>query len=654
MNYPRTRARWMLILALVVISVGTTLSSKQTETLSWAKKKCPDHKCNKMKIQKHPKCVDGQQLLPVNVQHDDGSNCYCVKPSCLMISCKAFKFDKDRPKLCPECKKANETDNCGCKTWVCEPKECKETKDPRCKTESCWKMESKTDSCGCPRKTCSVPKVEDDCGEENTCKHPCQECKSIAWPNKKCFDETAVTKKVCVPKKCGDLSKCSECEEAVDGKDSCGCPKRTCKPLTVTNKDFCQGNCDDAHCTVIHNRKCNTTVKTCTPCKNVEPKPCGKCEEPKTTIDERGCPIQTCEVPTADGQICNNCDRECNDCVEQVSCTTNDGRKATRMQCVPKQPQHVFNCTPCQIPTTTTHTCGFKVHGCMEKKCKELAPFNCKSVGQCPKKVKDECDCDVVECKPPPVKNNNGERLPKPANARCTKKCSSCHTCKWVWNPTCQNWEESCEHACAPYRIPDSPACYEEQKVDICGCTIPGDKKACTPNRRGDCPPEKPYKYDGKDDCGCSADVCVSCPPPGDKVQRESDCTECQTFQVDEDANPECPIGVCVPKECPTTVGGDCGDCKVAKIVKDKCGCSTKECVKDCKPLTPKDCGEGKVQKTSRNSCGCEINICEKCDIGDPECTTTITECKCEQRCKEPTCKGECVAQKMKDGILLA
>jgi len=640
MSYPRTRAEWMLILALVVISVGTTLSAKRKDT--FPKNKCPEQKCHQEKIT----CAEGQKSIDVNVEHKNGG-CYCTKTNCLMISCKHFKFDKNSPIVCENpCEKANEVNNCGCKTWKCERKECEETKHAKCKTESCWDMTSEVDSCGCSHRTCNAPAVVHDCHIKKPCQDQCQECNLINWPNEKCYNETGVRKWVCQHKKCDDLPKCTECEEAVDTIDPCKCPKRECKKVTV--RDYCKGNCPDAQCKVMPNRACkNTTVKICEICPPFEKKPCrGKCEEPKTTIDHKGCPIQTCEVHTADGQSCNNCDSVCNDCVEQVYCTTDDGRKASRMQCVPKRDKYA-NCTECQSPTTTTHpTCGFTLHGCTEKTCEVSAPPDCKSVGKCPKKVKAKCNCDVVKCVDPPVKNNNGERPPKPANA-CTKKCSTCHSCKWVWDPTCEIWGESCERGCAPYRIPDTPECYEDAKVDGCGCTIPGAQKACPKTPRAPCPKDKPLTVEGKDDCGCPSKTCFPCPKLGPKVKIESDCGECEDFEANEAYTPECLRGVCNRKACPPMDNRDCGDCKVAKTKRDKCGCQTSECVKiACKPPTPKICGAGEVQQLSRNSCGCKENVCVKVEIlcEDPPCDVPPPECKCQQTCQQFECEGECVA----------
>merc|ERR1712087_689302 len=86
-------------------------------------------------------------------------------------------------------------------------------------------------------------------------------------------------------------------------------------------------------------------------------------------------------------------------------------------------------------------------------------------------------------------------------------------------------------------------------------------------------------------------------------------------------------------------------DCKVAKTRRDKCGCPTSECVKiACESPTPKNCGAGKVQQLSRNSCGCKKNICVKPICEDPPCDVTPPECKCQQRCQQFECEGECVA----------
>jgi hypothetical protein len=147
----------MLILALVVISVGTTLSAKHKDT--FPKNKCPEQKCH----QEEPTCAEGQQPIRVNVEHED-DDCYCPKINCLMISCKHFKFDKNSPIDCKNrCEEPKEVDNCGCKTWKCVRKECIETKHPKCKTESCWDMTSELDSCGCTHRTCNAPAVVHDC-----------------------------------------------------------------------------------------------------------------------------------------------------------------------------------------------------------------------------------------------------------------------------------------------------------------------------------------------------------------------------------------------------------------------------------------------------------------------------------------------------------
>merc|ERR1712055_559445 len=88
--------------------------------------------------------------------------------------------------------------------------------------------------------------------QKKKCQGPCQECNLINWPNEKCYNETGVRKWVCEHKKCDDLPKCTECEEAVDTIVPCKCPKRECKKVPV--RDYCKGSCDDAQCKVVPNR----------------------------------------------------------------------------------------------------------------------------------------------------------------------------------------------------------------------------------------------------------------------------------------------------------------------------------------------------------------------------------------------------------------
>lgn len=200
-------------------------------------------------------------------------------------------------------------------------------------------------------------------------------------------------------------------------------------------------------------------------------------------------------------------------------------------------------------------TCGCKVMECEREACKK--DIKCDACDYLSSEV-NECNCltKEVSCKrKEPIENK----------ATCNKdkecpKCSKCNTKEKIFGPQCASKNKEHDKSyCEPKKCPKSQEC-----------------NTC----------QKPVETQDSDGC-CHRLKCVDlaapkeCVKPDAKGKCADDCHE----PVDTKLDPSgaCPktVKCCLAKKCAAVEEIECEGCTVAKIVKDKCGCSKMTCLKD-------------------------------------------------------------------------
>jgi len=280
------------------------------------------------------------------VPNENGTICYCEEEKCRPREKCLTKKEAQKILKCEErCQEPILTEEelaCGCRKWVCGPKEdkcpescgeCKECKkvfDPvcerpmhkcqpkkcegkkACEVEDVVNGEPKIDKCGCPLfkdKPCDNDPVhvckkdeytvvagEDACGCATSIKKPCPQQK---------------------PPPCNGT-----CHELIETSDGC-CRKWTCqkKPCPEVPKI----TCPDCHTITVHDDECKCCTSTCerTPCPKMKRCPIG--EKPVTVEGPCGCLIilrcdpegghvttcpkdKKCKGPETTKKLCTECE----------------------------------------------------------------------------------------------------------------------------------------------------------------------------------------------------------------------------------------------------------------------------------------------------------------------------------------------------------
>jgi len=292
-----------------------------------------------------PKC-DDQCQKPVNVSvnenDSDGKPWPCPVGKCENRDEKECmtKEKAEEHLKCGKCFEAVETENktsCGCREWVCAPKEhlqqdcskcgpcqecqtvhdeecnamiekcmpkkCKE--QPRCEVAKMFNGVPEVDQCDCPiyeekicnndhAETCQpghakIVKGKDGCGCDSRILVSCDakpECNSTCKELVTKADGPCCNKYTCQRKTCpaDEVKECKRCYHLVTEKDACGCPISRCERRECAAAYRCPNNTEPVH--KMDSCGCPVTIH----CKGCGP--CG-CESPWRTHCPK--PLEICE-----------------------------------------------------------------------------------------------------------------------------------------------------------------------------------------------------------------------------------------------------------------------------------------------------------------------------------------------------------------------
>lgn len=638
---PRLWVVWILILAQVIISPEAEAEAIVEVAHSHIRQAmeqvdsdfCPKHAsdCGS----EMPTCTHKNQTrLPLTCSVCPGGT-YWV---CLYVNCDNSTFDREHPKDCCTAEEKRhcgrdcneepvERIDCGCPVWQCQQRNCSEVEQPTC--NRCQELKF-TRKCGCDVAECvqkKPRKCPNDCGA-------CNECVSQPFKPVGCHEDLGEMS-YCQPKKCPEQRvKCDSCQQLKRSSqdDECGCPQYECVDKKIFSfcdaGEKCSNSCNK--CTFMPEPGCpRTGTKQCIPrtcdSSNQSPLTCPKCKEPKTKLDECGCPTHTCEWKAE----VNNCGRDCagdgcKQCKKTSTCTDDNGiERAFVSQCVPIPPPPTPVCQGnCTEPRASgEHKCGRPIFTCQRKQCVDLSPIP----RECPEedcmephKKTDECGCYEWACRPKPPQ-------PKPETCGAgMSPCKKCQICRLVPSGSCGAWESACFEGCPPPPEEKSHECWNPPQFDECKCPMPQSKKECPSYPEPQSCKHGERLVEGSDVCGCPRRTCLPCPA-------RPNCTKCEesitygwfggcmktvcrrkSFQTPEKTCPRCYV-------LDLTSTGPCGEDEILpqclKLNFYQCQIRFKD-----DPKEQKDCDpEGKTLSIWKDDCGCERRACDDPPICKPE-----------------------------------
>jgi len=235
---------------------------------------CPIHKCTlvddcktKEEVEKELNCNKCQEP----VQSEEELECGCKKWVCGPKEPDCSKCNEDE---CMECKQVY-SEECETVVATCVKKQCKE--QPACTVPKTVDGKEEVDKCGCPEF------VNKPCTNDHA--HVCEPGKNFVAEG---IDACGCSSKTLVP--CDAVPACNKtCFELVGEKvnDGC-CTKYTCQKKECPEKPKVQ--CSKCNRVVVHEDECKCCSTTCEriPCLPI--KRCPKGTEPVKALDDCGCP----------------------------------------------------------------------------------------------------------------------------------------------------------------------------------------------------------------------------------------------------------------------------------------------------------------------------------------------------------------------------
>jgi len=437
-----------------------------------------------------------------------------------------------------------------------------------------------------------------------------------------------------------------------EGK-ACGCPAWTCIWRDCSEFNFHQDhpiNCKEQDCGTEPKVEldCGCKKWVCQPRNCSHVKKIETCEDPCHKVVEEikcNCPKYTCEIPEppVDEQNCKKDPSICTDC-----------------QTCMKVPIVSPECTA-KHPHSVHHVCG-------PKKCETPMPPCTDPCSELTTK-KDECGCDVVECKKKNatrVEDGNGgwERIkvdcsPFEKEKECKALLGECGKCEFM-KLECETgegidrylWERKCRQRAKPYQA-EIPKCDKDGK-----CMVPvsvRDKNPkcanhyqCQHKLRQFPQTEDPPKIVCEDKCKeavlketewhedpwCGAKY-WKC-----ELQAEQSPDHRPSETCDETCDDACEK--CVwefDKECKRWKAKCRSKCTKHKqtlpatcyepVEEDECGCPEEPLPKPCTQLPEGECPPGYGAFPFKDACGCHHPTgCRKCDESWKDAVARCHECE--------------------------